>query len=68
MKDCQGKRLVVWGLLPSLVCPINRGIMRDPVLAADGWTYERTAVVKHMARGRWPKSPVPLSFSQVAWI
>ncbi|CAJ1398576.1 unnamed protein product [Effrenium voratum] len=60
MQSGLAKRLVVWGLLPSLVCPINRAIMRDPVLAADGWTYERRAVEKHMARaGRtMPKSPV----------
>jgi len=25
----------------SLVCPISRGLMRDPVVAADGFTYER---------------------------
>eukprot|EP00913_Durusdinium_trenchii_P027085 g25418.t1 len=57
--DSNSKRLVVWGLLPSLVCPINRAIMRDPVLAADGWTYERRALEKHMTRGHGlPKSPV----------
>lgn len=54
------KRLLVWGLLPSLVCPLNRAIMRDPVCAADGWTYERMAIEKHFARaGRaMPASPV----------
>jgi len=54
------KRLLVWGLLPSLVCPLNRAIMRDPVVAADGWTYERVAIEKHFARaGRaMPLSPV----------
>lgn len=54
------KRLMVWALLPSLVCPINRAIMRDPVLAADGWTYERRALEKFMASNHHglPKSPV----------
>lgn len=54
------KRLVVWNLLPSLVCPINRSFMRDPVVASDGWTYERRAVEKHFAKaGRlMPLSPV----------
>merc|ERR1719359_1407524 len=54
------KRLLVWGLLPSLICPLNRAIMRDPVCAADGWTYERVAIERHFARaGRsMPCSPV----------
>lgn len=54
------KRLLVWGLLPSLVCPISRAIMRDPVVAADGWTYERIPLEKHFQRaGRaMPSSPV----------
>lgn len=54
------KRLVVWNLLPSLVCPINRAFMRDPVVASDGWTYERRAVEKHFTKaGRlMPLSPV----------
>merc|ERR1719235_570545 len=54
------KRLLVWGLLPSLVCPLNRAIMRDPVCASDGWTYERRAIEKHFAQaGRiMPISPV----------
>uniref|UniRef100_A0A7S2L232 U-box domain-containing protein n=1 Tax=Zooxanthella nutricula TaxID=1333877 RepID=A0A7S2L232_9DINO len=37
-------RLVIMGLLPSLVCPLSSEIMRDPVCAADGWTYERRAI------------------------
>eukprot|EP00927_Polykrikos_kofoidii_P082743 TRINITY_DN8306_c0_g1_i1.p1 TRINITY_DN8306_c0_g1~~TRINITY_DN8306_c0_g1_i1.p1 ORF type:complete len:726 (-),score=72.44 TRINITY_DN8306_c0_g1_i1:123-2300(-) len=54
------KRLLVWGLLPSLVCPLRRAVMRDPVCAADGWTYERRAIEKHFTRaGRtMPLSPV----------
>jgi len=54
------KCLAVWELLPSLVCPLTRGIMREPVLASDGWSYERRALEKHIARaGRiMPVSPV----------
>ncbi|CAE7234924.1 KLP1 [Symbiodinium natans] len=54
------KRIVVWELLPSLVCPLTHGIMRDPVLASDGWSYERRAIEKHIAKaGRaMPLSPV----------
>ena len=29
-----------------LCCPISRSIMRDPVFAADGYTYERTEIEK----------------------
>jgi len=54
------KRLLIWGLLPALVCPLNRAVMRHPVCASDGWTYERMAIEKHFARaGRaMPISPV----------
>jgi hypothetical protein len=60
MQALTSKRLLVWGLLPSLMCPLNRAIMRDPVVANDGWTYERVAIEKHFARaGRsMPMSPV----------
>lgn len=53
------------------ICPISchspwiataaaLGSSRDPVLAADGWTYERRALEKYMARPGvhgLPKSP-----------
>eukprot|EP00887_Chlorella_sp_A99_P005950 scaffold29.g5950.t1 len=46
----------------ELQCPINHERMRDPVLAADGRTYERTAIETWIARrraeGRAPISPV----------
>jgi len=28
----------------SLMCPITRNILTDPVMASDGWTYERNAL------------------------
>jgi len=52
------KRLLVWGLLPSLVCPLSRAVMRDPVNASDGWTYERRHIEKHFAK---PGRSLPLS-------
>lgn len=59
LKNFTEKRLLVWSLLPSLVCPLTRAIMRDPVNAADGWTYERKAVMEHFSRNRgMPHSPV----------
>merc|ERR1712087_495516 len=60
LQSLTAKRLVIWGLLPSLVCPLQRAIMRDPVVAADGWTYERRAIEKHYVRaGRgMPLSPI----------
>lgn len=60
-RSSSARRLMLWGLLPSLVCPITRAVMRDPVLAADGWSYERRALEKYMARSDLrglPKSPV----------
>jgi hypothetical protein len=32
------------GLLSELMCPITQEPMRDPVVAADGHTYERSAI------------------------
>ncbi|CAK0902541.1 unnamed protein product, partial [Prorocentrum cordatum] len=54
------RRLLVRGLLPSLVCPLARAVMWDPVVAADGWTYERAAIERLLrAPGRAaPRSPV----------
>jgi len=52
------KRLYIWGMLPSLVCPLTRGIMRDPVCASDGLSYERTAIEQHLGA---PSRALPLS-------
>lgn len=49
------RRLFARELLPSLLCPITRQIMRDPVCATDGHTYERSAIEQHMRiAGRMP--------------
>ena len=33
---------------PSFACPIGKEMMRDPVVAADGFTYERKWIEKHL--------------------
>jgi len=60
LQGLTSKRLLVWGLMPALMCPITRAVMADPVCASDGWTYERRALEKHFTRaGRsMPLSPV----------
>ena len=40
----------------ALSCPITRCLMEEPVIAADGYTYEREAILKHMALSS--KSPM----------
>merc|ERR1712232_835845 len=68
--DLIARRLFALELLPSLICPITRQVMRDPVCAADGNTYERCAIEKLVrVAGRLPAmSPVtgrPLASKQV---
>lgn len=49
------RRLFARDLLPSLVCPLTRAVMRDPVCAADGSTYERSAIGQLIRQaGRMP--------------
>ena len=31
------------------LCPITREMLRDPVITADGHTYEREAIEKHLS-------------------
>jgi len=37
-------------------CPITHDIMRDPVVASDGVTYERHAIEEHIIRGNYYKT------------
>jgi hypothetical protein len=37
------------GLLPSLLCPLTHEVMRDPVFASDGYTYNRGAIEHYFA-------------------
>jgi len=33
---------------PELICPLTRRVMTDPVICADGHTYERSAIEQHI--------------------
>lgn len=45
----------------DFVCPITRSLMQDPVIAADGHSYERSAIEQWIATKRVsPKTNVPL--------
>ena len=48
--------------IDELVCPITLEIMSDPVVAADGRTYERSAIEDWLATGRQtsPLTNLPL--------
>lgn len=39
-------------VLPEFVCPLTLEVLRDPVLTADGHTYERAAITNWFAMGR----------------
>lgn len=46
-------------ILPSAACPLTKQCMTFPVVAADGHTYERSAIEKHMeAAGENATSPL----------
>ncbi|XP_064471946.1 WD repeat, SAM and U-box domain-containing protein 1-like [Ornithodoros turicata] len=41
------------GTLPEeFYCPITQELMKDPVVAADGYTYERTAIMQWLESGK----------------
>ena len=42
--------------LKLLICPITKKIFVDPVLAGDGCTYERKALIKHLMASRFSPS------------
>ncbi|KAG2438743.1 hypothetical protein HXX76_005288 [Chlamydomonas incerta] len=41
---------------PMFLCPITQDVMEDPVVAADGYTYERLAITEWVSRS--PTSPL----------
>ena len=56
----------------DLCCPITQELLRDPVLAADGFTYERSAIAAWLARqaaagqpARSPMTGAPLAHAQL---
>lgn len=42
---------------PSLICPITQELLEDPVIAADGFTYERAAIERWLGMGSNRRSP-----------
>uniref|UniRef100_A0A6B2LRJ2 U-box domain-containing protein n=1 Tax=Arcella intermedia TaxID=1963864 RepID=A0A6B2LRJ2_9EUKA len=51
---------------PSFICPITQQIMEDPVIAVDGHSYEREAIIQWIKqRPDSPISRVPLSIEQL---
>jgi hypothetical protein len=49
----------------SLLCPITLELFRDPVLAEDGHTYERQAIVEWIEKnGRSPLTNQQLSLDE----
>lgn len=39
-------------VLPELLCPITCEVMRDPVVAADGFSYEKSAILTWIGNGK----------------
>jgi hypothetical protein len=63
---------VVAERMPSFLCPIGATMMRDPVVAADGHSYERAAITKWMGRAKpagaaptSPKTGLPLAHPEL---
>jgi len=52
---------------PSFYCPIGYDIMKDPVICADGQTYERSNILKWLEKSdRSPKTNQALSHKDMA--
>ena len=45
------------GAPPSLLCPITQEVMVEPVIASDGFTYERSAIERWLDMGPDRRSP-----------
>ncbi|XP_077562155.1 WD repeat, SAM and U-box domain-containing protein 1-like [Haemaphysalis longicornis] len=61
LREVQGLKHPLWRHLPGpedtalpdeLFCPITQEPMRDPVVAADGYSYERTAISRWLESGK----------------
>ena len=52
--------------LERLQCPITRDLMEDPVIAEDGYTYERSAITRWINdNGTSPLTRIPLRVSEL---
>lgn len=45
------------GAPASLICPITQELLVEPVIAADGFTYERAAIERWLGMGPQRRSP-----------
>ncbi|XP_077562156.1 WD repeat, SAM and U-box domain-containing protein 1-like isoform X1 [Haemaphysalis longicornis] len=61
LREVQGLKHPLWRHLPGpgetslpneLLCPITQQTMSDPVVAADGYSYERNAIQQWLANGK----------------
>lgn len=50
--ECEGLRASLQGIREAGRCPILQGMMRDPVVASDGQTYDRQAIVPWLRQHR----------------
>ncbi|KAL1426440.1 hypothetical protein MTO96_003440 [Rhipicephalus appendiculatus] len=78
LREVQALKHPLWRHLPpageddaalpeELFCPITQEPMRDPVVAADGYSYERTAIIRWLESGKdtSPMTNEPLEHTMV---
>ncbi|XP_078334670.1 WD repeat, SAM and U-box domain-containing protein 1-like isoform X2 [Crassostrea virginica] len=55
------------GIPDEYLCPITRELMKDPVMAEDGYTYERSAIQGWIDKGKdtSPMTSIPLKTKQL---
>lgn len=55
------------GIPDEYLCPITREVMKDPVMAEDGYTYERSAIQGWIDKGKdtSPMTSIPLKTKQL---
>ena len=57
-----GQQGAAAAVVSSFVCPITQAVMEDPVMTADGHTYERAAIEQWLAsHNTSPLTGLPLS-------
>ena len=64
--NSKGKKSRSLNIPPEFLCPISKKLMRDPVIASDGHTYERANIEAYLKQNN--KSPVtgePMQHSYV---
>lgn len=46
------KQYLTWALLSTVMCPISHHVMRDPVIACDGWSYDRGSIERYFLKSK----------------